>query len=71
MLVGCECGKSKKVSIESDYEYGQYYVIIVCDECGYYWEGYMGICEEISPCGKLLCEDCNDYPCQEYFGPDI
>jgi hypothetical protein len=44
MVVGCKCGQSKVVSREPDYDYEHYYVIIECEECGYYWEGYMGIC---------------------------
>ena len=42
MVVGCKCGKSRIVSQEPDPEYGQYYCVINCEECGYYWEGYMG-----------------------------
>ena len=44
MIVGCKCGKSRIVSQEPDYDYGQYYCVIKCEECGYYWEGYMGYC---------------------------
>jgi len=44
MIVGCKCGKSHVVSNEPDPEYGQNYVVIECDECDYYWEGYLGNC---------------------------
>lgn len=44
-IVGCKCGKAEIKSKVPDYEYGQYYVVYECDTCGYYWEGYMGICE--------------------------
>jgi hypothetical protein len=44
MIVGCKCGKSRIVSQKPDYEYGQYYCVIKCEECEYYWEGYMGHC---------------------------
>lgn len=47
MVVGCDCGNWKVVGSEADNDYGHYYVYIECSECGYYWEGYMGICEEI------------------------
>jgi hypothetical protein len=43
--VGCKCGKSRIVSQEPDPDYGQYYCVIECEECGYYWEGYIGHCE--------------------------
>lgn len=43
-IVGCKCGKSHMVSNKPDHEYGQYYCVFKCDECGYYWEGYMGYC---------------------------
>ncbi len=39
MIVGCKCGKSRIVSQKPDYEYGQYYCVIKCEECEYYWEG--------------------------------
>ena len=39
MVVGCKCGKSRIVSQKPDPEYGQYYCVIKCEECGYYWEG--------------------------------
>ncbi len=42
MIIGCKCGKSKIVSSEPDKEYGQYYLIVKCENCGYYWEGYYG-----------------------------
>ncbi len=45
MIVGCKCGKSKVVSRKPDPEYGQDYYVVECEECGYYWEGYMGICD--------------------------
>ena len=44
MVVGCQCGNNKIVYREADKEYGQFYIIIECSECGYYWEGYMGYC---------------------------
>lgn len=44
IIVGCECGNSKFTSKEPDRDFGQYYCVIECDECGYYWEGYMGFC---------------------------
>ena len=44
MVVGCKCGNSKIVYRKEDKEYGQFYIIIECSECGYYWEGYMGCC---------------------------
>ena len=44
MVVGCRCGNSRIVSSEIDKKYGQYYVIIECLGCDYYWEGYMGCC---------------------------
>lgn len=42
----CNCGNSKVTSKTPDYEYGQYYVTVECKECGWYWEGYYGICIE-------------------------
>lgn len=43
-LVGCICGSSVMTNKEPDKNYGQYYCIIECSKCGYYWEGYMGHC---------------------------
>lgn len=43
-LIGCKCGNSKVTSKEPDRDYGQYYCIVECNKCGYYWEGYMGFC---------------------------
>ena len=40
----CECGNSKVVGREPDYDYGQYYIYVECDVCGWYWEGYYGYC---------------------------
>lgn len=45
LIVGCKCGNHQYKSIEPDQEYGQYYVVIECDTCDYYWEGYMGYIE--------------------------
>lgn len=43
-IIGCECGNSKIVEKEKDENYGQYYIIVECKECGFYWEGYYGYC---------------------------
>jgi hypothetical protein len=40
----CECGNSEVVSKEKDEEYGQYYYVVECEKCGWYWEGYEGYC---------------------------
>lgn len=44
LVIGCKCGKSHVVSKEPDHAYGQYYCAWECEECGYYWEGYIGYC---------------------------
>lgn len=62
MLVGCECGNSKVVSKEADHEYGQYYVVIECEECGYYWEGYMGYVMDDITNDDIQPKDDVDYP---------
>lgn len=41
----CKCGNSKVVVKEKDEDYGQYYIYIECEECGWYWEGYYGYIE--------------------------
>lgn len=41
----CECGGSEIVERKADEEYGQYYVVVECEACGWYWEGYYGYIE--------------------------
>ncbi|MNO53033.1 hypothetical protein D3C76_434660 [compost metagenome] len=40
-VVGCKCGKAKEVYHKYYEDYGQTYVAYECEECNYYWEGYM------------------------------
>jgi hypothetical protein len=40
-VIGCSCGGSIETDRELDYDYGQYYVVVQCAICGYYWEGYL------------------------------
>lgn len=45
MHVGCKCGQAEIVSKVPDASQGQFYVIIECEVCNYYWEGYLGFIE--------------------------